>query len=265
MLVAGGIRSGEVGLDTAELFDPATGSFTPTGSLKQPRSDAATALLEDGRVLLAGGYDGTSALETAAIYDQASGTFTPTGSLPTARTSVGTAVLGDGRVLVAGGQGETGKILASAELFDPATGRFAPTGSMALVRYKTAAVPLPDGGALVLGGSDERDWDGQYDSAERYDPVSGAFVTAATMHGMRFKIAAAVTSLEDGTVLIAGSDPAVEIYNPQSDRCELTAGQVGSEYQYATATALSDGRALIAGGYDPDISPTARTWIYHPA
>ena len=55
-----------------------------------------------------------------------------------------------------------------------------------------------------------------------------------------------------------------EVYDPASGRFELSAGDVGAEYQYATATTLADGRALIAGGYDPDIQPTANTWIYQP-
>jgi hypothetical protein len=82
------------------------------------------------------------------------------------------------------------------------------------------------------------------------------------MNRTRFKIAAAVASLADGRVLVAGSDPTAEVFDPAHGSFVLAGGQIGGEYQAATVTALPDGRALIAGGYDPSIQPTASTWIY---
>jgi hypothetical protein len=229
-----------------------------------PLAEATSAMLRDGRVLLAGGFDGTTAVNTEQIYDPGTGTFTPTGRLSSARLHVAAAVLGDGRVLVAGGQGADRSALASAEIFDPTTGRFSPTGSLGSVRYKAAAATLADGTVLVMGGSDERDWDGQYNSAETYNPATGVFTAAPAMNRTRFKIASAVASLADGRVLVACSDPAAEVFDPSQGSFAVAAGEVGAEYQGATATALPDGRALIAGGYDPNIQPTASTWIYQP-
>jgi hypothetical protein len=91
-----------------------------------------------------------------------------------------------------------------------------------------------------MGGSDERDWDGQYDTTEMYNPAAGVFTAAPAMNRMRFKIAAAVTSLTDGRVLVPGSDPAAEVFHPTRGSFVVTAGRVGAEYQYATATALPD-------------------------
>jgi hypothetical protein len=89
-------------LTIAELYDPATGTWTATGSLAAKRNDHVAALLSDGRVLVAGGYDATS-LASAQIYDPASGPWTGTGPLATARYGSEATRLSDGAVLVAGG------------------------------------------------------------------------------------------------------------------------------------------------------------------
>ena len=66
--------------DSAEIFDPKTNTFTPTGSMKVPRNMFMAILLDDGRVLIAGGGNnaggaGSMAYDTAELYDPATGTF----------------------------------------------------------------------------------------------------------------------------------------------------------------------------------------------
>ena len=74
VLVAGGINFGF--LESAEIYDPTTGTFSPTGSLATARSEQAAALLVDGTVLVAGGFNSQSkALASAEIYDPATGTW----------------------------------------------------------------------------------------------------------------------------------------------------------------------------------------------
>jgi hypothetical protein len=144
------------------------------------------------------------------------------------------------------------------------TGEFGPTGSMTTVRYKLAAAALPDGRVLVLGGSDDRDWTGQYRSAELYDSATGQFSLTGSMRAARFKIEAAVATLPTGAVVVAGSDRSVESYDPAVGGFMTATGEVADEYQSATATALADGRVLIVGGYGPSIDTTASTWLFRP-
>jgi len=263
VLLAGGWDGARV-TAAAELYDPASGRFTATGLMRTPRSASTATLLPDGKVLVTGGWDGGRFLASAELYDPASGRFTPTGGMAGPRGIHAAAPLPGGRVLVTGGDRAKGEVLAGAEVYDPASGRFTRTRSMTEARHKLAAVSLADGRVLVVGGSDDRDWRGQLASAELYDPASGRFAPTATMHAARFKLTEAVVRLPTGKVLVAGGDPRAEVYDPRRGVFLQSAGGVDAERQFATATALPDGRALILGGYDPDIRPTAAAWVWQP-
>jgi hypothetical protein len=133
VLFAGGIggAGGYDPLSSAELYDPtadaypATGTFTPTGSMPSPRFDATATLLADGRVLIAGGNvgvghtSGGNTVSSAELYDPATGTFAPTAPMTTARYGAMAVQLPDGRVLIAGGAVDGKGALASAELYQP--------------------------------------------------------------------------------------------------------------------------------------------------
>lgn len=125
MLAAGGYiyaYTTNGNLASAELFDPATGSWTMTGSLPAPRSEHTATLLPNGRVLIAGGTDGTNQLSSALLYDPANGTWATTASLSFARTEHGAALLPDGKVLVMAGNGTNSLTTPSAELYDSGLG-----------------------------------------------------------------------------------------------------------------------------------------------
>jgi hypothetical protein len=101
------------------LPQPATGNWTPTGSLNVGRRCHTATLLSDGRVLVAGGVGGSnSTFADAELYDPATGNWTVTGSLNNALCFYTATLLPDGRVLVAGGKNNDG-IHATAETFDP--------------------------------------------------------------------------------------------------------------------------------------------------
>src|SRR5438067_1511338 len=133
VLVAGGFGS-SVPLASAELYDPASGTWTATGSLGTARYYHTATLLPNGKVLVAEGANSSGDLASAELYDPASGTWTATGSLGTAREVHTATLLPNGKVLVAGGANSSGA-LASAELYDPASGTWSATGSLAVARY----------------------------------------------------------------------------------------------------------------------------------
>jgi hypothetical protein len=173
VLLAGGYGEAGAIINTAELFDPTTRTFTPAGSLVAARADHIAVLLENGKVLFAGGLGpGWTFLSSAELYDPATGRFSPTGSMTAARESHVAVRLRDDRVLIVGGhngQRRNLTLLTSAETYDPATGRFSRAGEMRIRRHKHDAVLLADGRVLVTGGSNERDDRGVYTSSEFYD------------------------------------------------------------------------------------------------
>lgn len=236
---------------TAELYDPGSGRFIPTGEMTTARFGATATLLNDGRVLIASGG-------SAEIYDPSTGIFTATGSMNLPYVDTAT-LLSSGKVLVTRGNPEgPSPYVSSAELYDPATGTFAFAGYMNANHTGPTAVLLANGNVLVAGG-DVGDGDGPSFVAELYDPAAGSFSLTSGLTVGREGHAA--TLLSDGSVLFAGGqdfpDPnpthqithSAEIYDPTTGVFRAT-GDMASARYLPSATLLRDGRVLIAGGDD---------------
>jgi hypothetical protein len=239
---------------TAEIYDPATETFTPTGSLAGPRFNHTATLLPDGKVLIAGGVSDTALVAFGELYDPTSGTFQTTGALLTPRRASVATLLDNGKVLLAGGN--NGGDLASCELYDPSTGTFAATGAMVSPRQGHTATLLEDGRVLLVGGG-VFIVPPRFVTAEIYDPSTG--VSAATGPLSERRDSHTATRLLDGRVLIAGGEgdgnPSAgqedlatsEIFDPTSGTFALTGSLATQRFQH-TATLLPDGQVLIAGG-----------------
>jgi hypothetical protein len=265
VLIVGGEDASDNLIQTAELFDPVTQSFSTTGDLNQKRTGATGTLLRNGKVLIAGGQDsGGTFLSSAELYDPSTGTFTLTKNMHSPRAEHTATLLFDGKVLLVGSGGDTG----SAELFDPASGLFSTTGSLIQSRAHHTATLLPNGNVLVLGGTQKMEPEGggaaaapvSLDSVEVYDPAKGGFRSAGKLLIARDSHSA--TLLANGTVLVAGgythgfdgdADPTwntiinAELFDPASSVSTTAASlEIGrAEHQ---ATSLNNGQVLITGG-----------------
>ena len=196
VLFSGGQRDGRT-LASAEIYDPATGTFAVTAPMREARAAHAAVRLRDGRVLVIGGSAGSRVLRSAEVFDPRTRRWSRAGALRVARHKHGAVPLRDGSVLVVGGSDERdwrGR-LASAELWEARTRRFVSAGELATRRFKLAdaVVRLPSGRVLVAGGGK---------TAETYDPRRRRFEPVGFLG--REVFFATATLLADGHVLVAG-------------------------------------------------------------
>jgi N-acetylneuraminic acid mutarotase len=229
----------------------AIGSWSATGSLSSARTGHTATLLLDGKVLIAGGYNGTSVAASAELYDPATGIWINTGSMNSPCAGHTATLLRDGRVLVVGG--------GSSELYDPATGTWSPTGPLtAHGSYHTATL-LRDGRVLVVGGLQTSET--TLSRTDLYDPATGTWSPTGSLTAARFYHTA--TLLPSGKVLVAGGEyrcwvdgyteladvSGVELYDPETGTWADTGSMNNGRFHH-TATLLPSGKVLLAGGED---------------
>ena len=199
-------------LNSAEIYDQKTNTWTPTGSMNVARGEFGTVVLRDGRVLAVGGVNFSGPLASAEIYDPRTGIWTSTGSMPprtmgTPRNDLALVVLRDGRVLAAGGEMDAqGDRSMSAEIFDPRTGKWTPTGPMmaaARSEVEYASVLLPDGRVLVPGGYTAPST--PVSSSDLYDPRTGTWTASGSMSVVRAGHSSIVLRGNRGVLVMGGT------------------------------------------------------------
>ena len=250
VLVAGGNGSGGTNsIASAEVYNPSTGSWSPTGSLNNGRADHTATLLSSGKVLVAGGSGSNTTLNTSELYNPVTTTWALTsGTLNNARKYHTATLLANGKVLVVGGAGDN-SLLNTAELYDPATDLWTLTGTLNSAREFHTATLLANGKVLVVGGFGNT---GALNSAELYDPATGLWTPASALHSVRYLHTA--TPLSNGKILVAaglgnnsGALSSAELYDPATGTWSITGSMSNARYIHS-ATLLSIGKVLFAGG-----------------
>jgi hypothetical protein len=282
VLIAGGNADDGTpfGLASAELYDPSTGTFTATANMTAARVWHTAALLNDGKVLIAGGQNRDGALASAELYDPSAETFTPTGNMAVGRSGQFATLLGNGKVLVAphlDGSGDR------TEVYDPVTGVFNDTtgwknsvdidGASETVGAATVN-SLTNGKILVT--LETQGCVFPVANAYLYDPVTGTFASSdPPVYG---PCEPASTLLADGTLLLTGGQFASaglsQFYDPSAGNFSRSGDMITHRGGH-TATLLSDGAVLVSGGFQFVGNPLdlsgyhavilASAEIYHPA
>jgi len=278
---------------SAELFDPVSGTWTPTGDMEFARmgplgGTLGGALLPDGRVLVAGSTDrqdlwlgDNTATPPSELYDPASGRWARVGDLASASLFATLTPLLSSRVLLVGGQtgGPSFSCTSAAQVFDPLTLRWTGTGGLAQATAYNAMTRLRDGRVLVAAGCG---W-GLYpcNSAalppvgHLYDPGAETWRETGPMTFTRQHASGVL--LPTGRVLVSGGNwveaaglpelaPAGDVYDPATDAWTPTPPLPASELGAGASVLLPTGEVLHAGGYQGTIwSATAATQLYREA
>jgi len=261
-------------LNSAEVYNPASGSFSATGSMSQARAEFGATILADGTVLVAGGctkYDlngCTSVTTKVEIYNPASGTWKATGALRAARHAMTATLLPSGKVLVAGGATAASDALNSSEIYNPATKVWTLGAKMVTARSDYASILLGTGKVLFAGGENINGV--SISKAELYNPSGGTFTATGSMAASRVEHTAVL--LANGNVLVSGGNKqtingqtplaSAELYNPASGTWSAT-GSLSHARAGHTSTVLHSGKVIDAGGSNA-IDELSSVEIYTP-
>ena len=240
----------------ADVPQVATGAWTAAGEFGTLPNGAASTVLPDGRLMVAGGTVDGHLSADIAVYDPSSATWSRAGLLAEPRADFSASALNDGHVLIAGGNTATGPT-ALLEVYDPASGTSSIVGAMMLPRVSAATATLKDGRVLILGGTDNTGI--TLALAEVYDPATDSVSPlSSSMNFARAKHTA--TTMLDGHVLIAGGRdraqgndewhdlPSAEIYDPELNIFYETEWMTTPRSDHVAILLPQSNTVLIAGG-----------------
>jgi len=265
VLIAGGRTYLPLGLDSpgplasAEIYDPQTKTFSPTGDMAILHGGVSV-LLPSGKVLFVGSDAGQRL--AAEVYDTRTGTFSVAASIDVDDNTrmCGATLLSSGKLLISMCRWWPPQD-ATPYLYDPASAAFAPTA-----KYVTAdnldegigpvTVLLADGKVLTIWESSK---------AEVYNPDTGTYFRTGDLIPSRSDGGYSATLLPDGTVLVAGGDdnPTNQTYEPAVGKFSVT-GSMNETRAGNSATLLSDETVFVTGGWDYRVVPTNGAELYHP-
>ena len=244
------------------------------------RQGHTATVLSTGKVLVAGGTNGSTTYATAELYDRTTGTWAATGSMTGARQlhtavqlNISSNPTTSGKVLVAGGKnGSTS--LNTAQLYSPSAGTWVAATNLNAARHQHTATLLPSGKVLVTGGLNGTT---TLATAATYDPSTDGGTWAATTGPLPSAVKSHTVTLLTTTnqqlnnkVLLCGGNngtstlSAVYLYDPVQNAFS-TLANLPSAREGQTATVLSNGKLLLAGGKNGSTTLNTACSIRAPA
>jgi hypothetical protein len=251
--VTGDSDSGYTPTATVEVYDPATGLFSPAPSLPRARDLTTATQLGSGRgIVVVGGRDGATTLAEVITIDPQLTSWTRRATLTEPRFGHVVALMNDDTMLIVGGRaGSTGAALSSVEVFDPGSNSL--DDGVSLDEPRAAACGVKEGSRFVIFGGYEGNSDDGFAGKASMATFSTAtstwsdlfndmtevrlFATATRVPGLGIIIAGGSTDDPTASVDLLGTDDIVTPLPPLT-RARLV----------HAAVALNDDRVLIVGG-----------------
>ena len=244
-------------LNSAELFDPVTNTWSITGYLNAARRNHFVIRLANGKVLVGGGMNTSqNGLKTVELYDPSTESFSALADMPEARMDAHAALLPNGNVIVMGGRvSGSGTRLKTAVIYDVVNNSWTSVQSQMQDVHEDGAsiVTLADGRILIAGGwTSVNNQLNAITTVEIFDPSTNTFTTAQPLPTQRADLIA--HQLLDGKIVFIGGSDGTTVSN-SAVVYNLTTGRMitqvntmfHSRYQHSSAL-LDDGRVLIVGG-----------------
>lgn len=233
--------------------------WNSTGLLSQARGQHTASLLPNGKIMVAGGTDGTVTLASAELLDPSTSTWVSAGTMTYSRSNHTATMMPNGNILVAGGytQGVTTGSISGTDIYFPSENTWVRTTPMNMARQSHSAVMIPrgpyGGQILVIGGYSN---DRYLNTMERYDPVSSSWTTLSTTLITKRSLHSTLM-LHNGNILICGGVNGTEgtlnscetvIIGEDGTFTVQAAPALNQKRHSHTATLLRDGRVVITGG-----------------
>lgn len=268
-LAVGGASDGcSCSLNTAELYNENSNTWSTTATMNQRRHFHASSILNDGRVLVTGGSNiwGSSRLSNTEIYDPIANTWTPKQPLNVGRRRHKQITFTDNeghtKIMVIGGDTSVRDNDYATEIYDPSTDQWSGGPNLNYGRSEFTAVLLHDGRILIVGGDSS---DGK--KSEVYDPLANNWTIFSTPYQTRSPSAVILGNESGYRVLVAGgnSNPAngAMLFNPSTNTWNIT-NNMNTARQLFTLSLLNNGNALAAGGIDASSQKSSEEYSFSP-
>lgn len=250
ILVSGGVpKIDGAAVNSSEIYDPVTGTFTTVGTMFDYRSEHAAVTLKDGRVFAVGGYSATYPSLVipwyAEIFDPATGQWRGAGTPQEQRARAMAQLLPNGKVFIMSKANNSNTNTSfSAEVYDPQSSTFTRTGSFVKFTEWHGMLALADGRVLKMGGSV---YGTATNSAEIWNPATNQWTATGSMLAARQNFIPVL--LADGKVLVAGGKNGfnlntAEIYDPATGQFSAT-GSMPEYTDIGSATLLGNGNVVL--------------------